>query len=82
MVEVLKVIVQASSINSVDAAKLTALVQNVQGSDGGVDGDAVGAPAAAVYQSHSGSIVETLEDLKAKAESQLADVRASAVAGR
>ena len=47
-----------------DAAKLTALVQNVQGSDGGVDWDAVGAPAAAVYQSHSGSIV-TLEDVNA-----------------
>ena len=27
--------------------------------------DAVGAPAAAGYQSHSGSIVETLEDVKA-----------------
>ena len=40
-------------------------MQNVQGSDGGVDWDAVGALAAAVYQSHSGSIVETLEDVKA-----------------
>ena len=75
MVEALKVIVQASSVISVDAAKLTALVQNAQGSDEGVDLDAVGAPAAAVYQSHSGSIVETLEDLRAKAESQLADAR-------
>ena len=37
--------------------------------------DAVGAPAAAVYQSHSGSIVETLDDLKAKAESQLTGAR-------
>ena len=31
MVEALKVIVQASSINSVDAARLTALVRKVQG---------------------------------------------------
>ena len=53
--------------------KITALVQNAQGSDEEDDLEAPGAPAAAVYQSHSGSIVETLEDLKAKAESQLAD---------
>ena len=73
--------VQASSIDFSDAAKLATLVQNAQGFDED-DLDAPGTPAAAVCQSHSGSIVETLEDLKAKAESQLADVRASAVAGR
>ena len=82
VVEALKVVVQAHSNDFSDAAKLTALVQNAQGSDEEDDLDAPGAPAAAVYQSHSGCIVETLEDLKAKAESQLADVRASAVAGR
>ena len=65
VVERLTVMVQASSINSVDAAKLTVLVQNAQGSGGGDDLDAVGARAAVAYQSHGGAIVETLVDLKA-----------------
>ena len=65
VVEALKGMVQVSCINSADAAKLTALVRNAQGSDGEDDLDVVGAPAA-VCQCHSGSIVETLEDLKAK----------------
>merc|ERR1719487_3116853 len=34
-----------------------------------------GAPAAAVYQTHSTSIFDVLEDMKEKAESQLADLR-------
>merc|ERR1719284_829161 len=67
--------VQASSINSADATKLTALVQNSQNSDDTDDIDEAGALAASVYKSHSGSIVETLEDLKSKAESQFAEAR-------
>jgi chromosome segregation ATPase len=47
------------------------LVQDSQSSD---DDDA-GAPAAAVYESHSGGIVETLEGLRDKAEGQLSDAR-------
>ena len=82
VVEALKVVVQASSVDFSDAAGLAALVRGARGSDGGAGLDAPGAPAAAAYQSHSGPIVETPEDQKAKAESQLADVRASAVAGR
>merc|ERR1719191_1424224 len=35
----------------------------------------VAAPAAAGYKSHSGGIVDVLEDLKEKAEGELADVR-------
>merc|ERR1712135_132205 len=75
VIEALSVMVQATSINSADATKLTALVQNSQNSDDEDDIDATGAPAATVYKSHSGSIVETLEDLKAKAEAQLAEAR-------
>ena len=62
--------VQASSINSADGTTL-----NSQNSDDTDDIDAAGAPAASVYKSHSGSIVETLEDLKSKAESQFAEAR-------
>ena len=75
VLEALSVMVQASSINSADATKLTALVHNSQNSDDTDDIDAAGAPAASVYKSHSGSIVETLEDSISKAESQLAEAR-------
>ena len=74
VLEALSVMVQASSINSVDATKLTALVQNTN-SDDTDDIDAAIAPAASVHKSHSESIVETWEDLKSKAESQLAEAR-------
>ena len=52
---------------------VTALIQNSQNSGDADDVDAAGAPT--VYKSHSGSIVETFKDPKAKAESQLADAR-------
>merc|ERR1719506_2219844 len=39
------------------------------------DEAALGAPAAAVYKTHSTSIVDVLEDLKDKAEAELADLR-------
>jgi len=67
------VMVQASLISSADAAKLTSFVQNSQASD--ADEDSLGAPAATVYGSHSGNIVETLEDLTEKAEGQLTAAR-------
>merc|ERR1719411_168376 len=34
-----------------------------------------GAPAAAVYKSQSGGIIDVLDDMKEKAESQLAELR-------
>merc|ERR1719384_2520013 len=39
------------------------------------DADDLGAPAASVYKSHSGNILDTLQDLKDKAESQLDALR-------
>jgi len=65
----LNILVQASAFNSADASRLTALVQSSS------DDDDAGAPDAAVYESHSGGIVETLEGLNDKAEGQLADAR-------
>merc|ERR1719458_2385667 len=47
------------------------LAQSSQESDMGD----VGAPDAAVYKSHSGDIVETLQDLMDKAQAQLAAAR-------
>jgi hypothetical protein len=71
VVEAFRLMVDASVLSTADASRLTALVQS-QSSD--EDGDA-GAPDAAVYVSHSGSIVDTIEGLKEKAEEQLSDAR-------
>merc|ERR1719480_115828 len=35
----------------------------------------MGAPAAAVYKSHSSGIIDVLEDMKEKAEAELSDLR-------
>merc|ERR1719326_2804794 len=64
-------VVDAAGFTDRDSQKLVALVQAQQGSD---DSEA-GAPAAAVYKSQSGGIVDVLEDLKEKAEAELADAR-------
>jgi chromosome segregation ATPase len=80
LVQTLKVMVQASMIGTGDAAKLTAFVQEqAQDAD---DAEAPGAPAAAVYESQGGGIVDTLQDLLDKAESQLADARSQETAAR
>merc|ERR1719330_1312232 len=69
--QAMEALVHASAINSADAAHLTALVQ----SHDAEDDTSFGAPAAAVYESHSGGIVETLEGLLDKAETQLDKAR-------
>lgn len=66
-VQAISVMVQASSISSADAGKLTALVQ----SSSNDDDDDTGAPAAAAYESKSGGIVQTLQGLLDKATTQL-----------
>merc|ERR1719330_1817984 len=58
-------------ISTGDAARLTALVQESDKDDD----EAPGAPAGAVYTSQSGGIIDILQDLTEKAESQLADLR-------
>merc|ERR1719421_162277 len=63
--------VEATSLTSADASKLTALIQSSQ-----EDGDEeAGAPAAAVYKGQSGGIIATMQDLFEKAESQLEEAR-------
>eukprot|EP00429_Kryptoperidinium_foliaceum_P019406 CAMPEP_0176045870 /NCGR_PEP_ID=MMETSP0120_2-20121206/22773_1 /TAXON_ID=160619 /ORGANISM="Kryptoperidinium foliaceum, Strain CCMP 1326" /LENGTH=693 /DNA_ID=CAMNT_0017379279 /DNA_START=83 /DNA_END=2162 /DNA_ORIENTATION=- len=73
LLQALSAMVDASMLGSSDAAKLTALVQEAHKTDD-ADSDP-GAPAAAVYESKSGSIVDTLQDLQEKAESQLDEAR-------
>jgi hypothetical protein len=67
LVEALNVMVQASGFSSSDAKKLTALVQQSEDAEG----DNEGAPSAAVYEGHSGGILDVLQDLLDKAEVQL-----------
>merc|ERR1719409_2260977 len=67
LVKSLGVVVDAAGLTSHDQQKLVALVQ-AQDSD-----SEAGAPAAATYKSQSGGIVDVLEDLKEKAEAELAD---------
>merc|ERR1711935_1153900 len=73
VVNALEAMVRASLIEVSDASRLTAFVQSAQKESD--DADEAGAPAAAVYKSQSGGIVDTIQDLLEKAEDQLADIR-------
>jgi molecular chaperone GrpE (heat shock protein) len=71
--QALDAIVKASVLSSADVSTLNSLVQT--SADSMDDSLELGAPAAAVYESHSSGIIETLEDLLDKAQSQLAEAR-------
>jgi len=71
--EALSAMVQASSLQSADASRLTALLQSDDSDDD--DDDDTGAPAASVHESQSGAVVDTLEDLEEKAQTQLEAAR-------
>jgi chromosome segregation ATPase len=73
LVKSLTAIINAASLTTQDQKNLVALVQSQQSSDS--DDEELGAPAAATYKTHSSSIVDVLEDLKEKAEGQLAELR-------
>jgi len=67
--------VEATSLSTADAQKLTALLQSTQESEDG--SDSLGAPAAQVYKNKSGGIIETMQDLYEKGETQLEEARAT-----
>ena len=70
--QVFKVMVQANSLDTADAQKLTAFVQN-SNSDGD---DELGAPAGSVYENQSGSpIIDVLQSLREESQSQLDEAR-------
>jgi len=85
----LSVIVDAGALGVQDKARLASLVQTnagVKDSDkAGLDDEELadeeskyaelGAPDAATYKGHSSSIIDVLEDMLSKAETQLADAR-------
>jgi hypothetical protein len=79
--QAMSAMVEASVFNSADAQRLTALVQTSEDSDDS-DSDmdmlslsASAAPASAVYEGHSGGIIETMAELLEKAQTQLDDAR-------
>merc|ERR1719231_63060 len=74
VISALGVVINAASFSANDQSKLMALVQQRSSSDD-EDMQEPGAPAAAVYKTHSTSIFDVLEDMKEKAESQLSELR-------
>jgi len=75
LTQAFKVMVQASAMNTADVQKLTTFAQ-MSSEDGDEDLE-FGAPAATVYESHSGGIVDVLEGLRDEANEQLDKSRAS-----
>merc|ERR1719394_1038955 len=69
-------VLDAAAFSSNDQKQLAALVQAQQSDDAD---DELGSPAAAAYKTHSGNILDVLEDLKEKAEGQLSDIRKAEV---
>merc|ERR1719162_2892925 len=69
--QALAVMVKASGISSMDASGILALAQTSSKSDDDEDDSDTGAPDAAVYESHSGGIIDTLNGLLEQATSQL-----------
>jgi len=69
----LSAVVDAASLSLHDKNKLLALAQNQGSSD--EDDEEMGAPAAAAYKGKSGGIVDVLEDMREKAQGQLAASR-------
>merc|ERR1719270_1318607 len=65
-------VLDAAALSGSDQKQLAALVQSQQTEDAD---DELGSPAAAAYKTHSGNILDVLEDLKEKAEGQLSDLR-------
>jgi len=75
VVKGLQTILDAVAIGNADQKLLTGLLQSQQGDQDDDSDLSFGAPAAAAYKSHGGGIMDVLEDLKEKAESELADLR-------
>merc|ERR1719235_2614939 len=73
MIKSLSTVIDAAAFSAQDQKNLVALVQSQQGAD--AEDEETGAPAAAVYKTHSGSIFDVLENMKEKAEGQLAELR-------
>jgi len=77
VLRLLGTVADAAALSSADQQKVVAFIQAQQGSDAG--DEELGAPDAAAYESQSSGILDVLEDLKEKAETQLAELRKAEV---
>merc|ERR1719327_516577 len=75
LIQSVSVVIEAASFSVNDKQKLLTLIQGREGDDDQDALDSLGAPDPTVYKSKSGGIVETLTDMKDKAEEQLAEER-------
>merc|ERR1719335_1293274 len=75
LLHVLQTVIEAASLNSHDQKTLVSMVQNDADDGDGDDDSDLGAPDPTAYKSHSGSILDVLEDMKEKAETQLNELR-------
>merc|ERR1719265_1258845 len=66
-------VLDAAAFSSDSKDKLLGFIQNAQGDDS--DDEELGAPAPDAYKSKSGGIVDTLMDMKEKAEGELSEAR-------
>jgi len=82
VVKVLETVIAAASFDSADKKRLVALAQSDSNEDSDEDDEDLGAPAPDAFKSQSGSIVDVLEEMKEKAESQLNEVRKSEMNAR
>lgn len=76
MLEGITVVIDAAAISASDRTKLVALVQSSN------DDDDTGAPAPDAYKHRSGGILDLLDDLKEKAESELSELRKTETAAK
>jgi len=80
LIQTLTAVVDAAALSLHDKKKLLALAQSNSGNAD--DDDEVGAPAPEAYKQKSGSIIDVLEDLREKAESQLSEARKEEASAR
>jgi len=75
--QTLSMMVEASGLSTADVDRLSSLMQTSTSSDSaGEDEEGqTGAPAAAVYESHSGDLVKTMDDLLEKSKTLLQETR-------
>mmetsp|Transcript_158808 Transcript_158808/g.509087 ORF Transcript_158808/g.509087 Transcript_158808/m.509087 type:complete len:725 (+) Transcript_158808:55-2229(+) len=80
LVKSLSAVVDAAALSIHDKQRLIALAQSRTNAD--EEEDEVGAPAPDAYKSHGDGIIDVLEDMREKAETQLAELRKQEVNGK
>merc|ERR1719388_188281 len=73
LIQSVSVVIDAASFSVHDKQQIMAMIQSKNG-DEDLDSE-LGAPDPAVYKSKSGGIVDTLTDMKDKAEGELSEAR-------